>query len=80
MDDVELLNEFETWNLTKRSVSTLRSERRQGVGIPFVKINRTVLYRKQDVLDYINRHVVQTMNPSDTTRDRNDKRQRHEGK
>ena len=36
----------------------LEREQWQGKGIPFLKMNRRCLYRKKDVLDWINDHQV----------------------
>jgi len=36
------------------SISTIRRERRERRGVPFIQINRnTVRYRRQDILDFI---------------------------
>lgn len=40
-----------------KTVNTLMSDRYQGVGLPFIKVGRSVRYRKSDVLNYIEGHV-----------------------
>jgi hypothetical protein len=50
----ELLTEKDIENLGLRAASTLRNERWQGISrIPFIKIGRSVRYRKEDVLKFI---------------------------
>lgn len=36
------------------SVFTIQSDRRRGLGVPFVRQGRRVLYRKDDILGFIN--------------------------
>ncbi len=58
-DDI-LLTEVEVSKLTKLSLSTLRSHRQKGMGLPYVKIEKSVRYRKSDVLEYIDKHTVRS--------------------
>lgn len=63
-DPEALFNTEETARMRGVSVSTIRRERRERIGIPFVRINRNVvMYRRQDIIDY-NRslEVVPTSN------------------
>ena len=52
-----LLNEKQVAELYNVSVSALRSQRFSGNGIRFVKFGGKVLYRLQDVEEYINNRV-----------------------
>ena len=50
----ELLTEKDIENLGLRAASTLRNERWRGISrIPFIKIGRSVRYRKADVIKFI---------------------------
>ncbi len=40
-----------------KTVNTLMSDRYQGVGLPFIKVGRSIRYRKSDVVNYIEAHV-----------------------
>ncbi len=57
-EDDLLLTEADVSKLTKLSLSTLRSHRQKGIGLPYVKIEKSVRYKKSDVLEYINQHTV----------------------
>lgn len=52
-----LMKPYEVSEVIGKPESTLTSERFEGRGLPFVKCGRLVRYRKQDVLDYINRNT-----------------------
>lgn len=43
--------------LTGRSVRTIERDRTAGTGVPFVKIGRRILYRRDDVLAFLARRV-----------------------
>ena len=49
-----LMKPIDVSKVTGKPTSTLTCERFEGRGIPFVKLGRSVRYRKQDVIDYIN--------------------------
>jgi hypothetical protein len=49
----ELLTEIEAAQLRRQSVRTLQAERLRGGGCPFVKLGRSVRYRRLDVLEFI---------------------------
>ena len=53
-----LLTETEVSEMTKLTLSTLRSHRLKGRGLPYVKIEKSVRYRLSDVLEYLERHTV----------------------
>jgi hypothetical protein len=52
-----LLTEIEAAQQRKQSVRTLQAERLRGGGCPFVKLGRSVRYRRSDVLRFIESHV-----------------------
>jgi hypothetical protein len=56
----ELLTGPEYARLRRCSVRTIEHERSTGTGCPFVKLSRSVRYRRRDVLDFIERHVRQS--------------------
>jgi hypothetical protein len=67
---IELLNEFECapnstlFNqqilaaLLNCSTHLLERNRWAGVGVPFLKIGRKVLYRKSDILDFLGKQKI----------------------
>jgi hypothetical protein len=52
-----LLTEIEAAQLRRQSVRTLQAERLHGGGCSFVKLGRSVRYRRSDVLRFIESHV-----------------------
>ena len=64
LDPEALLTTKQCARLRGCSVNTLRRERRERRGIPFVEFNmNSVRYRRGDVLDYINRYRVEVDAP-----------------
>jgi hypothetical protein len=59
-DQNEYLNETEVGHLTKRALSTLRNERFNRRGIPYIKIGKSVRYNKKDVIDFMEQRKVFT--------------------
>lgn len=55
-----LMKPSEVSEVTGKPETTLTSERFEGKGLPFVKMGRSVRYRKQDVLDYINANTFRS--------------------
>jgi len=53
----ELLTEIEAAQLRRQSVRTLQAERLHGGGCSFVKLGRSVRYRRSDVLCFIESRV-----------------------
>ena len=53
----ELLTEREAAELLRQKVKTLQARRVSGGGAPFVKLGRTVRYRRSDLLAYIAANV-----------------------
>ena len=56
----QYLTEAEVSALTKIALPTLRNQRFRGVGIPYYKIGRSVRYRLQEVLDYMESKRIST--------------------
>jgi hypothetical protein len=56
-DGDELLTELEAAQLRRQSVRTLQAERLRGDGCRFVKLGRSVRYRRRDVLEFIASNV-----------------------
>ncbi len=54
------LNEFEVERITGFSVGTLRNWRSAGKGIPYLKVGRSVRYKLDDVLNFMDSHKVRT--------------------
>ena len=54
------LTEKEVSKLAKRSIATLRADRHYGRGLPYRKNGRQVLYRQDEVIDYLERGKVET--------------------
>ena len=50
-NEEECVTEYEVSEMTKLSLATLRNNRWLGVGIPYIKIGRSVRYMKSDVLE-----------------------------
>jgi hypothetical protein len=53
----DLLTEIEAAQLRRQSVRTLQAERLRGDGCPFVKLGRSVRYRRRDVTAFISANV-----------------------
>ena len=54
-----LLTEYEVSKITRKAVQTLRNERCERRGIPYVKTGRrSVRYLPQDVLEFIKNHRI----------------------
>ena len=53
----ELLTEVEAAQIRRQSVRTLQAERLRGDGCPFVKLGRSVRYRRRDVFEFITSNV-----------------------
>ena len=49
-NEEECVTEYEVSEMTKLSLATLRNNRWLGVGIPYIKIGRSVRYMKSDVM------------------------------
>jgi predicted DNA-binding transcriptional regulator AlpA len=59
MDKVEkYLTERDVSKITQFALPTLRNWRHQRVGIPFLKVGRSVRYRESDVFAWLDKHLV----------------------
>jgi hypothetical protein len=56
-NDEELLFERAAARLRRQSIRTLQAERLRGDGCPFVKLGRSVRYRRSDVLRFIESNI-----------------------
>ena len=54
------LTETQCAAITNIALSTLRNQRFERRGIPYVKLNRSVRYSLQDILDYMQAHRIET--------------------
>jgi len=59
---VQYLNEVQVAEVTGRALSTLRNDRFNRRGIPYVKIGRSVRYNLQDVVQFMEMHKIETQN------------------
>ncbi len=55
-----LLTEQDVSELLQISVKTLQGQRWQKVGIPYLKIGRSVRYRRDDVERFLDQAIVKT--------------------
>lgn len=53
-----LMSEQEVARMLNISPGTLRNQRSKKIGLPYVKIGRGVMYRMQDVLDFVEVNVI----------------------
>ena len=58
-NEEECVTEYEVSEMTKLSLATLRNNRWLGVGIPYIKIGRSVRYMKSDVMAELERLRVE---------------------
>jgi hypothetical protein len=56
----QYLTEKQVSEITGRALSTLRNERSKRVGIPYIKIGRSVRYNFEDVIGFMERHRIET--------------------
>ena len=62
--DSAIFNEIDIAAVRGCSVATLQRDRWAGAGIPFIKINRAVRYRKSDVIEWLEQFKPQTSTSS----------------
>ena len=53
----DLLTQPEYADIRRCSERTIERERSSGTGCPYVKISRSVRYRRRDILNFIEKHV-----------------------
>jgi len=54
------INEHVVSKITGIAVQTLRNDRHRRRGIPYIKIGRSCRYKLADVIEFMERHRVQT--------------------
>jgi hypothetical protein len=54
------LRDVEVSAMTGIGLSTLRNQRCKNIGIPYVKFGRSVRYKLQDVIDFLDAHKIKT--------------------
>lgn len=60
MLQVRYLNEKEVSEITGFAIQTLRNDRYQNRGIPYIKRGHSVRYSSTDVVEYMEKHKIQT--------------------
>ena len=60
MDNGRYIDEQEVARITGRALSTLRNERFQRRGIPYYKVGRSVRYSLGDVIEFMEKHRIET--------------------
>ena len=56
----QFLTEIEVAQLIGRSRSALQKDRFKRIGIPFIKMGRSIRYRAQDIKNFMHDHRVKT--------------------
>ena len=56
----QYINEIQVSKITGIALSTLRNHRFEGRGIPYIKLKKSVRYKYQDVIDYMESRRIQT--------------------
>ena len=64
----DLITEHEAARMRGQSVRTLQMERLRGSGCRYVKLGRSVRYRRNDVLEFIDSRVVSSTTEADAMR------------
>ncbi len=65
-DPDALMNEHEYAALRGCSVGQIRAERLRGGGCQFLKIGRSVRYKRRTVIEWLDRHTVSSTTEADT--------------
>ena len=60
MSEKRYLTEREVAEITRFALPTLRNERHNGRGIPYIKVGRSVRYELDDVHQYMEAHRINT--------------------
>ena len=58
MQSYQYLTETEVAKITFRALSTLRNDRHFRRGLPYCKIGRSVRYKLEDVINYMESHKI----------------------
>lgn len=59
-NNIKYVDERAVSQITGRALAKLRNDRYVGQGIPYVKMGRSVRYRLDDVINYMESHKVKT--------------------
>jgi hypothetical protein len=60
----QYLTEKQVAEITGRALQTLRNERFQGRGIPYVKVGRSIRYSLEDVVGFMESRKIRTQDSS----------------
>ncbi len=60
--ELRYIEENEVSRITGRAVQTLRNDRFNGRGIPYIKIGRSVRYSLSDVVEFMEKRKIMTEN------------------
>jgi len=60
----DLLTEGEAARLRRQSIRTLQAERLRGAGCSYVKLGRSVRYRRADVMSFIEANLRKATQPA----------------
>ena len=60
-EQVQYLTEKQVSTITGRALSTLRNERFLGKGIPYIKIGKSVRYKYDDVIGFMESRRIETV-------------------
>ena len=58
--NVKYITERETHTITSFALSTLRNHRHLGIGIPYVKAQKSIRYKLSDVIGYMESRRIET--------------------
>lgn len=64
---MQLLDEKQTSSTIKRAVQTLRNDRHNNRGLPYIKIGRSVRYSLEDIEKYIAARKIETEDSRDVS-------------
>ena len=60
MQSKTYITEKDVAKITQRALPTLRNDRHLKQGIPYVKVGRSVRYKLEDVIDFMEAHKIKT--------------------
>ena len=60
LENSQLLNDKQVAKLTGRALQTVRNDRFNRQGIPYVRVGRSIRYKVQDVLNFIQKNRIET--------------------
>ncbi len=60
MNSTSYVTEKEVARITRRALPTLRNDRHMKRGIPYVKVGRSVRYKLEDVINFMEDHKIKT--------------------